>query len=306
MRLVLLTAMAAIAALAAWLWLWGGADDVARWAAAGQQEAQRAMAGALRALRAGEPGALATLWGLCFAYGFFHAAGPGHGKLLIGGYGVARRVPVLRLSGLALASSLAQAGTAIALVYAGVWALGWTRQQMVGAAEAWMAPLSYAAIGLIGLWLVARGARKLWCRPQARPGDDHGHHREGHGPEGACSSCGHRHGPSMEEAGEVSNLRDAALLVAAVAIRPCTGALFLLILTWRMDLVWQGIAGAVAMALGTASVTVAVAVAAVTMREGTLAQFAGGSGAARALPLIEIGAGAVVALISWQLLIAAI
>jgi ABC-type nickel/cobalt efflux system permease component RcnA len=168
-----------------------------------------------------------------------------------------------------------------------------------------MAPLSYAAIGLIGLWLVARGARKLWRRPQTRPGGAHAHSHE-KGSEGACGSCGHRHGPTVEEAGEVSSLRDAALLVAAVAIRPCTGALFLLILTWRMDLVWQGIAGAVAMALGTASVTVAVAVAAVTMREGALAQFAGGSGAARALPLIEIGAGAVVALISWQLLVAAI
>ena len=74
------------------LWATGSLGAIAQWAAEGQRDAQNALARAIRALRAGEAGALAGLLGLAFAYGVFHAAGPGHGKVLIGGYGVARRV----------------------------------------------------------------------------------------------------------------------------------------------------------------------------------------------------------------------
>ena len=300
-----------LAALAVWLWGMGGMTALERWAAEGQRDAQNAMAGLLRRLKAGDAAALSALLGFCFAYGFFHAAGPGHGKVLIGGYGLGRRVPVGRLAGLAVASSLAQAGTAVALVYGGVFLLDWSRERMVDTAEAWLAPLSYVLIGLVGLWLLLRGARKLWglrlgavMTPKApNPHHDHHHHDHGHG---HCDSCGHAHGPSIEEAAQVRSLRDALMLIVAVAVRPCTGALFLLILTWRMGIDAAGIAGAFVMGLGTASVTVMVAVLSVTARESALAQVAGGPAMARALSLIEIAAGALVVLVAAQLFVSAV
>jgi ABC-type nickel/cobalt efflux system permease component RcnA len=289
-----LTALALVG-LAIWLWGLGGAGQVALWAKTGQAETQQAMARLLQALRAGDPGALSALLGLCFAYGFFHAAGPGHGKILIGGYGVAARVSALRLSGLALASSLAQALSAVLLVYAGVFVFDLTRQHMVGLAEDLMAPVSYGAIALVGVWLALRGVRRLRALAAGRHRHDH---------DGPCASCGHRHAPTLAEAEAVTGWRDTAALIGAVAIRPCTGAIFLLILTWRMGLDLAGLLGVLAMGLGTASVTLVVALASVTLREGALARLTGaeGNGVARALPLLEIGAGVIIAALSLHLM----
>lgn len=300
LKLVFAALLAALACFALWLWGFGGAHKVSAWAAEGQREVQAAMAGILRRLKAGEAGALSALLGLCFAYGFFHAAGPGHGKLLIGGYGAAARVPVLRLSLLAVLSSLAQALSAVLLVYTGVFALGFGREAMTGLADEWAAPASYIAIALIGGWLALRGARKLWRQRAAGSLAEHHHHD--HHEDGTCD-CGHKHGPSAEEAAEVRSLRDALILIGAVAIRPCTGALFLLILTWRLGLDLAGILGAFAMGLGTASVTVAVAAMAVTMRESTFASLGGdGRGALRLSALLELAAGTLIALVALSLI----
>lgn len=262
--------------LGAAFWWSGGADALARWAASGQRDFQTAMAGAVRALRTGDAGALAGLLTVCFAYGFFHAVGPGHGKILIGGYGMARRVPALRLAGIAVLSSLAQAATAVLLVHAGLSLLGLSRRAMEGAAEDWLQPASHAAIAAIGAWLVWRGARGLLLP------------RDGHGRGG---NCGHAHGPAPEDVARLGGWRDTALLVASIAIRPCTGALLLLIVTWQLGVAGAGIAGAFAIGLGTAFVTVLVALGATGLRESAFRAWAGGQGAALLAPAIEMLAG---------------
>lgn len=309
MRRAVIAALAVAGAVCLWLWLSGGFEQIATWAAGEQRNFQNGIARTLRALRGGEAGAYALLLGSCFAYGFFHAIGPGHGKLLVGGYGVAREVPMLRLSLIALLSSLGQAVTAIVLAYGGLWLLGLTRERMIGAAEQWLAPMSYAMIAAIGLWLIVRGLRRLRLAQQntqldATHSHSHAHDHAGHG--GACSSCGHRHGPTLDEAGQATGVRDAAVLIAGIAMRPCTGALFVLIITWQMGIAAAGIAGAFAMALGTACVTVAVGIAASGFRGGLMRAVAHAGALTWMMPMLEVAAGLVVVALAGGLLLRAL
>ncbi len=336
MRRWIVTAAVLLAVVLAGLWASGAVEVLGRWAAAAQKEFQGSMAGAIRALKAGQPAAIWGLIGLCFAYGVVHAAGPGHGKVLIGGYGLGRRVPLVKLSVLALLSSLAQAAAAVLLVYGAIALLGWGGDRVEGLTEDVLAPASYGAIALIGLWLAWRGLRGLMRRAQGDgDGHHHGHehhhhhghehvHDHDHGPthhhahhdhyhhdhsgSGAvCETCGHAHGPTLEQVEQAGSLRDMLLLIAGIAIRPCTGALFLLVITWRLGLAGAGVAGAFAMGLGTALVTIAVAIMAVTLREGTWSALEGRGGALRvAGPVLELVAGAVVVLVAGQLLLRAL
>lgn len=305
MRPVILLAVLASVLVAGVFWLSGGDRVVLAWAVDGQRAAQGGMGRALGALRTGDASAVAPLLAVCFLYGFFHAVGPGHGKLLIGGYGAARAVGAWRLSAVALTSSLAQGATAILLVAAGVWVLNWSREYMTDLADRMLQPLGFAAIGLIGAWLVFRGLRSLRVGTNAMGhhahSHDHGHDHD-HG-----AHCGHTHAPSAEEVAAVTSTRELLALIAAVAIRPCTGAIFLLILTAQMGVFVWGIAGTLAMALGTASVTVGIALAAVTLRKGA---FAGLSDRAERIgqvqPVLEIVVGLSVAWIAGGLALASV
>ncbi len=299
--------------LLAWFWGSGGFDNLAAWAAGEQREFQNQIARALRAARAEQPQAVATLLTVCFAYGFFHAIGPGHGKVLIGGYGLGRRVAFWRLSAISVLSSLGQAVTAVVLVYAGVLVFQLSRETLVGTTEQVMAPISYAAIAAIGLWLVFRGVRSFVRRSRndAKPSHahdhDHDHHHHHHHHEGeVCSDCGHRHGPSAEEVANVGSLREAIILIAGIAARPCTGALFVLILTWQMGIAMVGIAGAFSMALGTALVTTLVGWTSFGLRGGLLASASATRFASVLAPTIELVAGLVIAVIAGGLLLRAI
>lgn len=295
MRRAIILATALAAAVVAWAWFSGNFTALATWATGEQRSFQNGIARTLRALRGGEAGAYALLMGSCFAYGFFHAIGPGHGKLLVGGYGLARNVPMLRLSFIALLSSLGQAVTAIILAYGGLWLLDLTRERMVGAAEDWLAPLSYALIVAIGIWLIWRGVARL----------RRAHHTNGHshdGDDSSCNTCGHSHGPSLDQADEATGLRDMLILIGGIAVRPCTGALFVLIITWQMGIPMAGIAGAFTMALGTASVTVAVGIAASGFRGGLMRSVASATALTWLMPLIEVATGLIVVAVSIALL----
>ncbi|MBY8978316.1 hypothetical protein KHP62_21095 [Rhodobacteraceae bacterium NNCM2] len=286
MRLILVAGL--ILALTIVAYLSVDMTALTAWAAEQQRGFQNQMASAVRALRAGDPGAYSALLAAAGAYGFAHAVGPGHGKYLIGGVGLGSSVSVAKLLGVAVASSLAQALWAIVLVYGGFFLLDASASRMTGLAENYLAPASYLAIAGIGAVLIWRGARALMRSAAAGQGHDHHHHDHDHGD----AECGcHAHGPTPEEVAKLGSLRDALLLIGSIAMRPCTGAIFLLVIAWQMGIQTAGAAAVVVMGLGTAGLTSLVAVSSVAARGVTFASAAQVGVVSNLLPILQMVAG---------------
>jgi len=282
-----------------WLWLSGEMAALQGWLLDQQRAVQNRLAGAVRAMRGGQPGALAALLAVCFGYGVLHAAGPGHGKLVIGSYGVAQAVRIAPLAGIAALAALGQAAVAVALVGGLALALGWTRDRVQDVADGVLAPAGTLAMAGVGLWLMARGilAMRAAAQRARHTHHDHAHHHD--------ATCTHAHGPTLSDMDRVTSWRDAGVLIAGIALRPCSGALFLLILCFGLGIGAAGVAGAFAMAAGTACVTIAVAALAVWMRDGAIASLPTsglGRRLALLLPMVQALAGALLAAVALSLL----
>ncbi|MCH2164392.1 MAG: hypothetical protein MK098_07045 [Marinovum sp.] len=300
-------------------------SSIGAWAIEAQRGFQNQIAGAVRALKSGDPGAYIALLSATAAYGFVHALGPGHGKYLVGGVGLGTSVSARKLVGLALASSVAQSIWAIVLVYGGFAILATSARSMTTLAEEILAPASYLAIAAVGVYLIWRGARTLQRVAVVGPRPGGGYrlasqhsfaHASGfsesavqwsHAPLGddtphdeSCNCAAH--GLTAAEVERVTSLRDGIALVLSVAVRPCTGAIFLLVIAWQMDLAIAGALAVLVMGLGTAALTSLVAISTVVARGVALAMVQSTPGLRMALPAMQMFAGALIVLISLSLL----
>ena len=90
-------------------------DGIVGWLLAKQAEFYRMLSGTIRSAKT-DGSAVWLLMGISFAYGIFHAAGPGHGKAVISSYLVANEETWKRGVTLSFASALLQALVAVAVV----------------------------------------------------------------------------------------------------------------------------------------------------------------------------------------------
>jgi ABC-type nickel/cobalt efflux system permease component RcnA len=133
-----------------------------QWINAKQQEFYRALAGAMKAMRQ-DGSRLWLLIGLSFAYGIFHAAGPGHGKAVISSYMVANEVALRRGILLSFVSALLQAVTAITVMLLAYFVLRGTSVSMTDAA--WFLEVSsYVFVTAFGAWLLWKKAGPVLLR----------------------------------------------------------------------------------------------------------------------------------------------
>ncbi|MDQ4060083.1 MAG: nickel/cobalt transporter [Pseudomonadota bacterium] len=280
----------------------------------------QAMTGAVRALKA-DGAAVWTLAGLSFLYGVVHAAGPGHGKAVITSYLLANERTLRRGILLSFASAAVQATVAVAAV--GVLAVAFraTSLAMNQAAQV-LEITSYALIMAVGAWLLAAKlgfGRRRRLRPvsvgAAAVHDHagccgHGHHPTGHSaperPHDHHACCGHSHAPDPRRLEGESGWK-AVSTVLAVGLRPCTGAIIVLVFALSQGLFWAGIVSAYVMGLGTAITVSALAVLAVGAK-GLAIRLTGrmGAGAGRLHRAIEIAGAAAVFLLGALLLVGAL
>ncbi len=291
-------------------WLAGFFGQVSAW----QSHFYRQLTGAVRAWQA-DGGAAWALIGLSFAYGVFHALGPGHGKAVISSYVLANRQTARNGALLALASALIQALVAIALVAVLALVFNATAATMNNATR-WLELASYALVTLLGLWLMwVKAVRPLLrARTGGRRDHEHGHahghehghkHQHGHDHDHHHDcGCGHAHVPAPEQVSGPLNWRRAGTAILAVGLRPCSGALIVLVFALAQGFCLAGVASALAMGLGT-GLTVA-ALACLAVAAGGAATRIGsrlsGTGAARLRYGVEALAAVAVLLLGVMLL----
>lgn len=234
-------------------------EDPVLWVREKQQEFYSSMSGALRNIRTGSATAAAwTLMALSFGYGIFHAAGPGHGKTVISAWLLATENELKRGIIIAFLSSIIQALVAILLVSVlllVVASASSTARDMAGFLES----ASYAMIGAMGLYLIWTALRPHVHHKH----HDHSHHDHHHHEHVHDEHCGHAHAPEAKEVRGEWSLTKAFSLAFAVGIRPCTGAILVLILANALGIYWAGVASTLVMAIGTFLTVSAIAAIAV-------------------------------------------
>ncbi len=259
------------------------------WVTQQQAALHRELSASVRRFKSADPFTAALmLAAISFAYGVLHAVGPGHGKAVISSYVLADGRTMRRGVLLSFLAAGIQAISALVLVAVLVLALRSTGMQM-RVMEAWLETISWGLVALVGAWLLFYQLRTVFtpARTHGAHVHDHPHAHDDHHHDAACEVCAHLPAPS-ELQGEWS-WRRAFAIALAVGIRPCTGAILVLVFAIGQGLWWAGVFSTFAMALGTAITVSALAALAVGSRE--LAKRLAGTGSSKWADRVQMAAG---------------
>jgi nickel/cobalt exporter len=265
---------------------------VVGWILAKQAEFYKQFSCLIRSAKA-DGSAAWSLFGVSFLYGIFHAIGPGHGKAVISSYVVANEETWVRGVVLSFASAFLQALVAVTIVGVAAVLLNATAATMTRAVNV-IEIVSYSLIILIGvrlLWVKGRGfiaTLRTLDGPAAigaaaatphhhehtrahlnhdchdlGHGDHHQCHRQGaghtHHDDDHTSAWGHAHAPEPEQLAGPGGWQRGLSAIVAVGLRPCSGAIIVLVFSLAQGLFWAGIVSTFIMGLGTAITVAAIA-----------------------------------------------
>jgi nickel/cobalt exporter len=193
-----------------------------------------------------------ALLGLAFAYGLLHALGPGHRKLALAAYFVARPAHPMRGVTAGISVAFLHAAAALVIIYGLYFLFKRAVTTAFSSVSSILELASYGAIFLLGLVLFLLALREsLRARTTAN-----------------ASRVGSR--PSREA-------RTLTAIILGSGVVPCPGTALILIFCLSQGLPWIGALAALAMSLGMAVVTVSVALATILGKRGLLSVLPRGS-----------------------------
>ena len=265
-------------------------DRTWNWLLSEQHQLTENMTASVRELKSSTSpvSATAALAFVSFVYGVLHAVGPGHGKAVISSYMLADKETLRRGIFLSFLSSLFQALSAIVLV-GGLYLAAKATGLQTRFAEAWLETISWGCVAGVGAWLLFRQlwpllrSEKVSIAAHDSISEVHNHHRvphdhsnqvhqSNHTHSQGCGcgaaivktpvhvhdeNCGHAHMPDPQQFAGQLTWRKALAIALSVGIRPCTGAILVIIFAASQGLIWAGVFATFAMALGTA-ITVSI------------------------------------------------
>ena len=152
-------------------------------------------------------------------------------------------------------------------------------------------PLSAATLQSSGQRPGAMAMRAGQCQVDGCTAHVHGFHCHDYHE----SAWGHAHGPEPTMLAGAGGWRRGLAAVVAVGLRPCSGAIIVLIFALAQDLFWTGVGATLIMGLGTAATVAAIATVAVSAR-GLASRIARTRAALGMLAMraIEVGAAALI------------
>jgi nickel/cobalt transporter (NicO) family protein len=237
-------------ALAGGAWLWHAWPQVLLKSIIWQRELNQQMSALLQAVAENPTKAGGSLLVFSFIYGVLHALGPGHGKIVITTWLATHPSKLKSSIGLTLAASLLQGMVAIGLVLVVLTLLALPARQL-HLSSFWLEKGSYALVGMLGVllcWRALKKLRQILRRPTFTAFTPHHEHHDGCG-------CGHQHLPYPQQMESGNDWRARLVIVLSMGMRPCSGAIMVLLFSKVVGVFSWGVASALAMAAGT-SITI--------------------------------------------------
>jgi len=132
--------------------------------------------------------------------------------------------------------------------------------------------------------------------------DHHEHHAHDHGDDSHHDHAGHSHGPEPEDLAGPGGWQRGLAAIFAVGLRPCSGAILVLVFTLAQGIFWVGVASTFIMGLGTAITVTVIATLTVTATDMAV-RFAKARTGLGSLALLGAEAGAALVVLAFGVLL---